>query len=186
LFALPALGPLLAFRYTRNVPIRFGVWAATFGLSHQQLPELARTHMKELVARGESFVRKDALAQLRQHLAQGHQVLVATGCLQELADEILFAEGLDQVVVVGSSVRKCFGGMVVHEHCFGERKLSMLAARGFAEPGPYRWDFVYTDHHSDLPLLMKGKHRYLVNPMPNCVSKLTAALGETVTVLTWN
>ena len=182
LAVLPLLGPLLAFRRTRKVPIRFGAWVATLGVSHAQLPDLARTHIREVVERGERFVRRDALARLNQHLAEGHEVIIATGCLEVLAREILLAEGLGTVTVVGSSVRRYFGGMVVLEHCFGERKIPMLAARGFTEP----WDFAYSDHQADLPLLLKGKMRYLVNPRPSCASRLIAELGATATVLSWN
>jgi phosphatidylglycerophosphatase C len=182
LVALPVIGPLLAFRRTRKFPIRFGAWVATLGVLHDQLPVLARSHIRSVVARGENFVRSDARARVNDHLAQGHEVVVATGCLEVLAREILLAEGLSGVVVVGSSVRRHLGGMVVLEHCFGERKIPMLAARGFAEP----WDFAYSDHQADLPMLLKGKQRYLVNPLPNCASVLTAALGETAKVVSWN
>ena len=99
-----------------------------------------------------------------------------------LPGEIVLAEGLKAVVVVGSSVRSHLGGMVVLEHCFGERKIPMLAARGFAAP----WDFAYSDHHADLPLLLKGKQRYLVNPLPGCLAKFNSALGKSATVVSWS
>jgi phosphatidylglycerophosphatase C len=182
LIALPFLGPLLAFRHTRKVPIRFGAWVATLGVSHAQLPDLARMHIREVTERGEKFVRSDARARLNDHLAQGHEVVVATGCLEVLAREILMIEGLGTVAVVGSSVRRYFGGMVVLEHCFGERKIPMLAARGFVAP----WDFAYSDHRADLPLLLRGKQQYLVNPLPKCASVLSPALGKTATLVSWN
>ena len=180
--ALPLLGPLLAFQRTRALPIRFGAWVATLGVLQEQLPNLARMHIKVVTDRGDKFVRSDARAQLDFHLARGHRVVVATGCLEVLAREILDAEGLSMIEVVGSSMRARCAGMVVSEHCFGERKISMLAARGFAEP----WDFAYSDHCADLPLLLNGKARYLVNPLPSCLAKFRAALGDTATLVSWN
>ncbi|MCB1602242.1 MAG: haloacid dehalogenase-like hydrolase [Xanthomonadales bacterium] len=170
------------FRRTRKVPLRFGAWVATLGISHARLRVLAGAHLSEVLERGETFVRDDALARINHHLAEGHEVVVATGSLEVLAREILLAEGLSAVIVVGSSVRRYFGGMVVLEHCFGEHKIPMLAARGFVEP----WDFVYSDHQADLPLLLRGKKRYLVNPQPSCASRLIAELGATATVVSWS
>ena len=175
------LGPLIVFRSTREVPVRFSSWAATLGVSLGQLRDLARAHILEVSDRGESFVRKDALARIKHHLAHGHEVVVATGCVEILAREILLAEGLDTVTVVGSSVRRCLGGIVVFERCFGERKIPMLASRGFNAP----WDFAYSDHQADLPLLLQGKERYLVNPRPGCSSKFSEVLGETAQVVSW-
>jgi len=97
LVALPILGPMFAFRSTRKVPIRFGAWVATLGVSHEQLSVLARAHMREVVERGERFVRSDALARINHHLAQEHVVVVATGCLEILAREIILAEGLSRL-----------------------------------------------------------------------------------------
>lgn len=182
LLALPVLGPLLAFSSTRKWPIRFGAWVATLGVQPEHLAQLSRMHIKAVTELGQKFVRNDARARLEYHRALGHQVVVATGCLEVLAREILSAEGLGTIEVVGSSMRARFGGMVIAQHCIGERKIVMLAARGFAEP----WDFAYSDHQADLPLLLKGKARYLINPLPSCSSRFNAALGETATVLSWH
>jgi phosphatidylglycerophosphatase C len=176
------LGPLVLFVRTRRVPIRFLVWVATFGQSQEQLRALAKLHVAEVVARGESFVRQDARAQIQLHQSQGHVVVVATGALECLAGEILTREGIVNVTVVGSSLRRFLGGMVVNQHCYGARKIPMLQDRGFDPP----WAFVYSDHEADLPLLKAGATQVVVNAKPATARYLLSVLGPTASVVTWS
>jgi phosphatidylglycerophosphatase C len=175
------LGPLVLFARTRKVPLRFLVWVATFGQSHDQLRALAALHVAEVVARGESFVRQDARAQIQLHQSQGHVVVVATGALECLAEEILAREGIVNVAVVGSSLRRFLGGMVVNQHCYGARKIPMLQERGFDPP----WAFVYSDHEADLPLLKAGATQVVVNAKPETAHYLLSVLGPSASVATW-
>lgn len=181
LLALPLLGPLLLARRTRKLPIRFGAWVATLGVSIEHLPHLSREHVAGVICGGEKFVRKDALARVRHHLDHGHEVVVATGSLEVLVREILKVEGLSEIEVVGSTVRSFLGGMVTKEHCFGGRKIPMLLARGFASP----FAFAYSDHEADLPLLRNAMERYIINPNRRSAEVLAAELGESAVVLLW-
>jgi phosphatidylglycerophosphatase C len=176
-----ALGPLALFSRTRRVPIRFLVWLATFGASHERLRDLAKLHIAELVDRGETLVRQDARGQIQFHQSQGHLIVVATGALESLADEILVKAGIVNVTVVGSSLRRFLGGMVVNQHCFGARKITMLQHRGFDPP----WAFVYSDHKADLPLLKAGTTQIVVNPKPATAHYLLSILGPSASVVTW-
>lgn len=179
--AVPVLGPLFFVRPYRKVPIRFGVWVATLGLSHEQLHAQAKVHIAEVTAQGGVFMRRDALRRIADHQAEGHEVVIATGALEMLACEVLLAGGVTGVRVVGSSVRPFLGGMVVHEHCFGERKIDMLAQRGFLPP----WAYVYSDHEADLPILEAGLERFIVNPQPRSAKRLAARLGDSAKVVSW-
>ena len=181
LLALPLLGPLLLARGTRKVPIRFGAWVATLGVSSDHLHRLSREHIARVICRGERFLLNDGLARVRHHLDLGHEVVVATGSLEVLVREILKVEGLIEVEVVGSTVRSFFGGMVAKEHCVGGRKIQVLLARGFA--GPFA--FAYSDHETDLPLLRNAAERYIVNPKRRSAEALAAELGESAVVLLW-
>jgi phosphatidylglycerophosphatase C len=175
------LGPFALFSRTRRIPIRYLVWLATFGQSHEQLRALAGLHVAQVMERGERFVRHDARSQIDWHQAQGHVVLVATGALQYLASEILANEGIVNVTVVGSSLRRFLGGMVVNQHCYGARKIAMLQERGFDPP----WAFVYSDHEADLPLLKEGTTQIVVNPKPATAHCLLSVLGPSASVVTW-
>lgn len=179
--ALPLIGPLFLVRPCRRIPVRFGVWLATFGVTHKELFGLARAHVMELVAESAPLLRSDARARIALHQAQGDVVVVATGALEFLAHEILLAGGASNVEVVGSSVRKRWGGMVVRQHCIGKQKLSMLEARGFSAPFTY----VYSDHSKDLPLLEAGEQRYIINPQARCAEFLSTRLGASALVLSW-
>ena len=182
LLALPLLGPLLLVRKTQKIPLRFGAWIATFWVSNQELQPLARTHVEYMHGKGYKFVRTDALAQINLHIEQGNLVVIATGSLEVLAIEILLAEGLAEVKVVGSTVRQFLGGMIVKAHCFGDRKIPMLQARGFSAP----FAFAYSDHEADLPLLISAEQRYIVNPKRRSAEILSAELRESGVVLKWN
>jgi phosphatidylglycerophosphatase C len=175
------LGPLALFSRTRRVPIRYLVWLATFGRSHEELRALAALHVAEVIEGGESFVRQDARGHIHLHQSQGHVVVVATGALEYLASEILAQEGIVNVTVVGSSLRRFLHGMVVNQHCYGARKIAMLRDRGFEPP----WGFVYSDHEADLPLLKAGTTQIVVNPDPATAHYLLSVLGPSASVVTW-
>jgi phosphatidylglycerophosphatase C len=175
------VSPLAAFRPTRKGIIRGAAWWATFGCDHEQLRGLARLHVAEVKAREGSFLRQDGRRQIASHQAQGHTVVIATGALEILVCEILDAEGIRDVGVVGSSMRRFLGGMVARQHCYGARKITMLRERGFAPP----WAFVYSDHEADLPLLRAGATQFVVNPKPRSAAQLLAELGSSACVVTW-
>ncbi len=175
------LSPCAAGRATRKVPLRFAVWLATFGRSHEQLRALAVRHIAQVTAGGERILRDAARAQVLSHQSHGHTVVIATGALEYLVWEILAQEGIAGVTVVGSSLRTFLGGMIADQHCLGERKVHMLRERGFDPP----WAFVYSDHESDLPLLRGGTRQFLVNPTARTAAHLIPALGSSATVITW-
>jgi phosphatidylglycerophosphatase C len=181
LASVPVLGPLYLFAATRKWPVRFAVWAATFGRSQHDLQRLARVHADALARRAEPVFLEAGLARLREHADQGHRIVIATGCLEVLASELLRRAGLGHVPLVASTVKPYLGGMVRDRHCFGENKVPMLSERGFAPP----WAFTYTDHHCDLPVLRLSRERYLVSPKPQCVARIEQALAEKTRILAW-
>jgi len=156
----PALAPLFPLRRTRPVPALTFVWLATLGLDRERLAHHLERHVAGLVRDPDALVHREGLARVREHQRAGHRVVIATGALEELAGAICAALGLEDVTVVGSSLRPWGGGMTAREHCFGERKVAMLRARGFPPP----WPWVYTDSAADLPLLRHAGEGFLVNP----------------------
>ncbi len=181
LLSVPALVPLLLVRGTRKWPVRYAVWVATLGCSHDDLHALATEHTDSLFAAGPSVFLTDTLAQLQHHLDRGDRVVIATGCLEVLARELLERAGYGHVPLVGSSLKPWLGGMVRHEHCFGPNKPPMLSRLGFAPP----WAIAYTDHQCDLPVLELSTHRFLVNPKPDAIQVVGQALLQPPTVLQW-
>ncbi len=163
------------------MPVWYAVWVATLGCSQQDMCARVEAHVEEVFSGGDPVFLEQGLERVRQHMDQGDRVVVATGCLEVLALALLRRVGFAEVVVVGSSLKRYWGGMARHEHCFGPRKISMLAARGFTAP----WAVTYTDHPCDLPVLKLARRRVLVNPGPGAVEHIERKLGCKTEVLAW-
>jgi phosphatidylglycerophosphatase C len=181
LTAAPVLGPLLLFNTTRKWPVRFAVWVATLGRSAQDLSFLAQEHVEAVFAGSEPVILQSGFERLRIHLEQGHRVVIATGCLEALAQKVLDKAGYGHVSLVASSLKPFLGGLVRHHHCFGPNKIAMLTERGFPPP----WAIAYTDHRADIPLLRHAAEWFLINPKPKCVACIERVLSTKARVLAW-
>ena len=180
-FAIPVLGLLVFAKSTRKWPIRFAVWVATVGLTQWDLRVLARFYAQRLFAGPEAVFLHDGLTRLEYHVNKGDLVVIATGCLEILAKELLVRVGLGDIALVGSSLRPFLGGMARDQHCFGPNKVKMLTDRGFGPP----WEMGYTDHRSDLPVLQHCRECHLVNAKAECVRVIERSLAYKVNVLAW-
>jgi phosphatidylglycerophosphatase C len=181
LVAVPVLGPFFLFKATRKWPIRFAVWVATLGKSAQALAFLAQEHVEAIFAGAEPVFLQAGLKQLQSHLELGHRVVIATGCLEPLAQRLLHQAGYGHVPLVASTLRPFLGGQARHHHCFGSNKIDMLTKRGFAPP----WAIAYTDHRSDLPVLRHSAQWFLISPKPGCVIHIERVLATKANVLAW-
>lgn len=179
--ALPVLVPLWALPHTRRLPVRFAVWMATFGRSGEALAALAVAHADEVFGGPEPVFLAQGVERLRNHLAQGDQVVIATGCWEPLAQALLEREGLQDVPLVASTLRPCLGGWVSERHCLGENKIPMLAERGYPPP----WRVAYTDHCADLPLLRNSAQWYLVSPGEECLRLIEQTMMTKAQILPW-
>jgi phosphatidylglycerophosphatase C len=178
---IPVVAPLWSLRGTRGLPVSAIVWLATLGLGRERLSDDVRAHVADLARDLDALVYREGLDRIRAHQQAGHRVVIATGALEDLARSICNALGLADIEIVGSSLRPWGGGMTALEHCFGERKLTMLRARGFPPP----WRFVYTDSASDLPLLRHAEEGYFVNPTRRALQQARRALASPPVVLRW-
>ncbi|MFC0682894.1 HAD family hydrolase [Lysobacter korlensis] len=179
--ALPVLAATILFTRRRTWLVRFAVWVATLGRGPAALPGLIEQHVQSFPDGPGSVFVPAAVERLNAHLAQGHRVVIATGCLEPLAQALLRHGGLSHVPLAASTVRPFLGGLVRDQHCFGPNKVPILKARGFAPP----WAVAYTDHHADLPVLKLSAECYLVSPKPECLALIKQALATEATILTW-
>lgn len=179
--ALPVLVPLWALPHTRRLPVRFAVWMATFGRSSEALAALAVAHADEVFGGPEPVFLTQGVERLRDHLVQGDQVVIATGCWEPLAQALLEREGLQDVPLVASTLRSCLGGWVSERHCLGENKIPMLTERGYPPP----WRVAYTDHRADLPLLRNSEQWYLVSPGEKCLRLIEQTMMTKAQILSW-
>lgn len=178
---LPVLAPIMLVTRTRKRLVWFAVWAATLGRSPAALPALVEEHVQSFAGGPESAFVPAAVERLHAHLAQSHRVVIATGCLEPLAQALLVHAGLGHVPLAASTVRPFLGGLVRDQHCFGKNKVPMLIARGFSPP----WAVAYTDHHADLPILKLSTECYLVSPTTECLALIKQSLPTEATILIW-
>lgn len=112
-----------------------------------------------------SKLRPGAIAAIEQHRAAGHFLVLATASFDIYAR--LFAErlGFHDVVctIAERDERSRLTGRIAGRNCYGEEKLRRIAGR--LEDGRGNSSVVvYTDHHSDLPLLEWADSPRVVNP----------------------
>jgi len=124
-------------------------------------------------------VRPRAVAALREHVALGDRVLVATGSEETLVRAVLDVWQLADVPVLASQID--FEPAVrLLRHCFGAAKCVALADLGHA-----RWDIAYSDSLADLPLLRAADRAVLVNASPKLVAEATRRLGRAPELVDW-
>ncbi|MFC0679589.1 HAD family hydrolase [Lysobacter korlensis] len=179
--AAPGLAVLALATLSRKWFGLFWIWAGTLGVRASAVPQLVQEHIASLSDDPASIFLDAAVDRLREHLHQGHRVVIATGSPKPLARAFLRHAGLDNVPLIGTCLRSHAGGLARDPYCHGDDKLLMLQERGFFPP----WASVYTDHRSDLPILRHSSASYLVSPKRECLASIERELESKPTVLLW-
>jgi phosphatidylglycerophosphatase C len=159
-----AMAPLLPFALglmlvgpARSVGVGLFWWLLTWGTRTRPLVLALRSYSRTALARR---ANEATLAALAAHVAAGHTVIVATAAPAVVVRELLCARGLPAVRVVGTRLRRRWGGLVTDPHCIGITKVHELERRhGFTH-----WSEVYSDSHLDLPLMLRASAVTLVAP----------------------
>jgi phosphatidylglycerophosphatase C len=179
----PAWLPALFVRPTRRAAERYLVWLAAVGLDERAFAAAARAFAVQHAGAATGRTAPAAVARVREHLAAGDRVIVATACAAPLAHEVCAAIGLDEVEVVSSTlIRSRWGLPVPTVPARGPGKLQALQAAGVELPV----DHAYSDSASDLPLLLAARIPHVVDPTPRDWPRLQRALGADVDLLTWS
>lgn len=163
---------LLLMRHPRGKPRGVALFfrLATAGMTLAQVQAEAEAFAGHRALRPRSI----ELQWLRDDLAAGRRVVVATGALDWLAATVLQRLGLaDQVTLVASRLHANHGDVQVQRHAFREGKLIALTDDGL--PPPYTK--AVSDSLEDLPLFQASRHRVLVNASQATRTALRAALG---------
>lgn len=181
LVASPFLAALWIPRRTRLTVASTLVWLATVGLEEDELHTLMDVYVATRFDHDPALVCRTSVEMLQAHQRSGARVFIATGSEVTLARRICARLGIRDVEIVGSTLRRWWGGWIAGEHCFGQRKVTMLIERGAGE----RWDCVYSDSVADLPILARGARRVVVNPRPSQRSSLEAQLGGVLEIVEW-
>ncbi len=176
--SLPLL-PTLPF--TRRWVNKAFIASALLGLDEDGYRAHAQAHGQMLVRQPRRFHR-EALTQLRRHLADGDRVLVVTGCEEYLVRTIFVELGLEGLPILASRLRPGPLGLRVALHNVGVRKLESLKGAGIEPP----WAMAYGDSHWDLPMLHAAEEAILVNATPKWCKRVERTLGRSVTRVHWH
>jgi len=132
------------------------------GLPVEDIHRLARQCYQEHIAPRLSAV---GLACVREHQAQGHEIVLLTGSLAFLMAPL--KEELDADWLIATEVVKngrFFTGKIAGLHPRGENKLRLLLDLSRAQNLDLSRSFAYGDHLQDLHLLCRIGHPVAVNP----------------------
>lgn len=177
LLASPLLLPGSAVPQTRPLAARVMTRIAVGGRSDDDVAAIAEAYREALVRKPEAAIA-EAIARVREHEAEGDQVVVATGCEETLARGFLAAVGLAHLDVVGST-----GSLRPPKvrRAMGESKVQMLTERGYPPP----WKVVYSDSPSDVPVFAGTPRPVLVNSGEKAARHVERTLGRRPETVTW-
>lgn len=127
-----------------------------------EIEHLAHRCYRELIA---PRLSAQGRACVRQHQAQGHQIVILTGSLyclmlplkEELAADWLIATRLDRI-------NEHYTGQISGLHPRGEKKLRLLLELARSQDYDLSLSYAYGDHMQDVPLFMHIGHPVVVNP----------------------
>ena len=140
-------------------PMSLLLWGCTFGRSEARL----KAHQADFVRWFRSNVKAFPLVQQRLTtylLSSDADIWLITGSPQTLVERAYVdARWMTQVNLIGSQMRRAFGGRVLSVRCLGREKVVQLEQRLGA---PLRLYSGYSDSKQDNPLLFFCEHRWRV------------------------
>lgn len=141
-------------------------------------PDEARAQAANFVSlEVQGQLRPGAVAAINWHLERGDRLVIATASVDLIADELARALGFHEVIATRidwpDQLRQRpldLSGL----NCYGAEKLRRVEERAF---GPVA--FAYSDHISDLDLLLHAQHGFAVNPSTG-LRKVAQSAGLTI------
>lgn len=134
------------------------------------LRALSHLSQKEAQAASAAFISREmatglrpgAVAAIGWHAARGDRLIIATASVDLVADELARALGFHEVIATqldwpgkpGLSAPR-----LASANCYGKEKMRRIEAHGIE-----RSTYAYSDHVSDLPMLLNSEHGIAVNP----------------------
>ena len=147
------------------------LWAMTVGTSTRYFVGALRRYAERTLPR---YANEHIFAELTRHLSEGKRVIIATGTMPLLVRALLNARGLGRVPVVGSRLRRRWGGLIAETHCIGGSKRFELKRRF----GIVEWSTVYTDSFADRSLLSRARDITLVDPSRRTLSRTRRLISQ--------
>lgn len=172
LLAILAVLPLAALLRLRSVGAAASVllWAMTVGTSTRGFVMALRRYAELKLSR---HAHEAIFAELTRHVRAGDSVVIATGTVPALVRTLLDVRRYQRLPVVGSRLRRKWGGLVAETHCVGSVKVRELERRF----GIVSWTSVYTDSFADRSLMSRASDITLVSPSSRTLSRAQRLLG---------
>ena len=180
LLIAPVAAPMIAFLPTRRHGIGAFVWVGTL-FERRPFDALVDAYVGQHADGIRARLLPVALDVLHRHRAAGDRVVVATGAPPRLARAILAFVAHEDLPVVGTEVRRWFGGIRAARHCHHAMKMTMLREAGFDGPVAA----AYSDSTADLPLLQAAARPVVVNPKADGVPFFRSRLPAGTPMLNW-
>ena len=175
---LPLIKLLLKFYPTQTLARSIATWIATVGTSEAELNQA----VEEFPSTINLF--REAIEEIKKYQKKNARILIISGSVEVLVVSILNRFIPDQagITVIASQTSKFLGGHIIRRFCRGKNKITMAREKQLAD----NWDAGYSDDHTDIPLLLRCKRRFLVNPEPASLDKLRNALNGEFKILNWS
>ena len=172
----PVAYPMLYIPSLRRLGVSIYLWIASVGMTESAYSRI----LDEFIAQYRIRPIEPVLSECRKDIAEGRQVVIATGAGREMASAFIRHLGIDrQVGLVTSQSARFLGGMISAVQCNGEVKLSELIRHGYQPP----YLKAYSDTASDLPILQSADAAFLVNYRDKDQVYLSRRLGEKLTLI---
>lgn len=128
-------------------------------LSHLSYDE-AKAAAADFISREvRSGLRPGAVEAIAWHAARGDRLIIATASVDLIADELARTLGFDEVIATRLEWSGAAAPHLQGANCYGAEKMRRLEAQGI-----FRSSFAYSDHVSDLPILLNSDFGVAVNP----------------------
>lgn len=111
----------------------------------------------------ETGLNRDLVQALQDHLKRGDRVILVTASFDLYVERLAERLGIPNVVCTRAELRDgIVTGRILGKNCHGPEKVQRL--QPLLAPAEWAVSILYTDHHSDLPLLKSVSQGFLVNP----------------------
>ena len=174
---LPLIKLFMKFYYTQTLGRSIPTWISTVGTPEAKI-NLA---IEEFPSTIKLF--REAIEEIKRYQKENARILIISGSVEILVVSILdrFIPDQTGITVIASQTSKFLGGYRIRQFCRGKNKITMAKEKQLAD----NWEVGYSDDYTDIPLLLRCKKRFLVNPDAVSLDKLQNALKGEFKILTW-
>jgi len=166
----PIALPLMKFKKYKSKGTSLYFWIATYGVNEEELEYSFKNFSNNIkdITSDSLYWFEQGITEVKDHLAHGRIVFIATAAPEKLANVLLESINLD-VQIIGTPLQKKLGGWISGKHCRSEEKVRRLNKLDIKQP----WLATYSDDiEDDLPILIGAKLPYLINGDNNKIKNI--------------